>query len=139
MLCRQWQFGEYRGEDAGSAIKAKVQIETAKLNRYAASGEPARPYDDNTPLEVRVEREAVPFTMATRVQIGRHFSKLAEPHWPTVRQNYLDRYQLDAPAPGSEAEAQLMSDTKAHAYQTAVMGAVTAPGAIEHAIGQRTR
>ena len=124
MLCRQWQFGEYRGEDAGSAIKAKVQIETTGLNRYAASGEPARSYDHNTPLEVRVEREMVPFTLATRVQIGRHFSKLAGPHWPTVRQACLVKYPIIAPKPGSEAEAQLKSDSKAHAYQTAVTGRV---------------
>ena len=29
LLTRQWQMGEFRGDDAGSPIKAKVHIETA--------------------------------------------------------------------------------------------------------------
>jgi hypothetical protein len=33
MLCRQWQLGEFRGEDAGSAVTAKVQLATAHIDR----------------------------------------------------------------------------------------------------------
>ena len=84
--------------------------------------EPARAYDDNLPLEVRVEREAVPFTLAMRVQIGRHFSKLAAAQWPAMRQDYLTEYAFATPAANSEAEAQLMSDGKAQSYLAAVAG-----------------
>lgn len=124
MLCRQWQFGEFQHEDTGSSVKARVQVETAKLNRYAPAGESARPYDDNTPLETRVEREAVPHNLAMRVQIGRHFTKLASAHWAVIRDDYLLEYSIDAPPANSEAEARLASDTKAHAYHAAVTGRV---------------
>ena len=39
MLCRQWQFGEFKGEDGGSAIQAKVQLDTTCLNRFAVKTE----------------------------------------------------------------------------------------------------
>ena len=35
MLTRQWQVGEFKGEDAGSAAKARVQVATARLNQFA--------------------------------------------------------------------------------------------------------
>src|SRR6185436_18064657 len=33
MLTRQWQVGEYRGEDAGTPISARVRAESAQLSR----------------------------------------------------------------------------------------------------------
>ncbi|HEX6284033.1 MAG TPA: hypothetical protein VFZ71_04135, partial [Pyrinomonadaceae bacterium] len=67
MLTRQWQFGEFKGEDAGSAVKARVQLNTSKIDRYAVKSEVrdatggeqflnAVPYDQNLPLEIEVER-----------------------------------------------------------------------------------
>ena len=56
MLTRQWQFGEFKGEDTGSAINAKVAIEGTKLNRFAKWNEKAVGYKDEIPLEARVER-----------------------------------------------------------------------------------
>src|SRR3954465_8257909 len=67
-LTRQWQFGEFKGEDAGSAVKARVQASTARIDKYAAKSEDrtaggleqwknAVPYDDGLPLETEVERE----------------------------------------------------------------------------------
>ncbi len=123
MICRQWQFGEFRSEDTGSAVKAKVQVETAHINRYAPANDVARSYDDSIPLEVRVEREPLAFTLATRVQIGRHFTKLAAARWSDqIRDKYLAEYPIEAPAADSEKEAYLNSNSRAHAYHTAVMG-----------------
>src|SRR5574341_468422 len=63
MLCRQWQFGEFQGEDAGSAVKARVQLNTSKIDRYAVKSETrdasggeqflnAVPYDQSFRLEL---------------------------------------------------------------------------------------
>ena len=60
-LTRQWQYGEFEGEDAGSPIDARVAYRTSMLDTYAAA-EATSPYDAGMPLEVRVEREAVPST-----------------------------------------------------------------------------
>jgi hypothetical protein len=55
MLCRQWQVGEFQGDDAGSPVEARVHLETTRLRRYQPADAAAEPFDDNTPLEARVE------------------------------------------------------------------------------------
>ena len=56
MLTRQWQFGEFKGEDTGSGVFAKVQIETTRVTRFRNREGAAVPFDDRIPLEARVER-----------------------------------------------------------------------------------
>lgn len=64
MLTRQWQFGEFGGEDAGSPIAVKVEAEEAVLARYLAGPIGNSPSDSATdydpagrPLETLVEAE----------------------------------------------------------------------------------
>lgn len=62
MLARQWQIGEFRAEDAGSPVLARLRAETARITRFAAvplNGKPitTRSYDGRVPLETLVERE----------------------------------------------------------------------------------
>src|SRR3954454_8008570 len=61
-LTRQWQYGEFEGEDAGSPIDARIAYRTSTLDGFAA-GSIAGPYDPGTPLEVTVAREEVPFDL----------------------------------------------------------------------------
>ncbi|MEU8263234.1 hypothetical protein AB0C02_21710 [Micromonospora sp. NPDC048999] len=59
LLARQWQLGEFTGEDAGSPVAARVHAEVARFTRYrpgpyaGAVGLPAA-----VPWETLVEREA---------------------------------------------------------------------------------
>jgi hypothetical protein len=77
-LTRQWQFGEVEGDDAGSPIDARIAYETAPLDGYR-SGADILPYDGKTPLEARVEGEAVPFDLShpDRRRSPRRRSRLA--------------------------------------------------------------
>jgi len=64
MLARQWQFGEFKGEDAGSTASAQVVADTTLLTRYRpgapAGTQPAHPYAAPVlPLETLVESESV--------------------------------------------------------------------------------
>ena len=59
LLARQWQVGEFAGRDAGSPVTVEVKFTTAAFDRYAASAQPARRYDNRLPLEALVEREAI--------------------------------------------------------------------------------
>src|SRR5437867_1399460 len=63
MLTRQWQMGEFQGDDAGSPIVAKVRIETTRIRKYQAVHGAVEPFDDGTPLEARVERMPIPFVL----------------------------------------------------------------------------
>lgn len=121
-LCRQWQFGEFRGENTGSAINARLQMRVGRLDAYAPADGTARPYDDRVPLEVRVEREPMPMTLGVRVQVGRHFSRVLGSLWSgAIKDAYLNRYRIEASA-DPERAAQLASDTNARAYVSAVAG-----------------
>ena len=114
MICRQWQFGEFKAEDAGSAINAKVQISTTKVNRYAPDGINARPYDELTPLETVVEREEIPFDLSKRILAGRQWTKLflAEGLNPDHKSEYLNEYGFLKPTDPKEL-AFLESDPEA--------------------------
>lgn len=62
MLARQWQLGEFRGEDAASPIHARLTVATSELRTLrndATAGAPARPIATAEPLEARVEAESV--------------------------------------------------------------------------------
>ena len=74
-LTRQWQFGEFEGDDAGAPIDARIAYETAPLDGYR-SGADILPYDGKVPLEARVEGEAVPFDLMLHMQAARVFERL---------------------------------------------------------------
>ena len=60
LLARQWQTGEFQGEDAGTPVLAKFRAERSPLARFRAgpSGKPEA-YRSDVPLETVVEREPV--------------------------------------------------------------------------------
>ncbi|GJL65134.1 MAG: hypothetical protein NPIRA05_01050 [Nitrospirales bacterium] len=120
MLCRQWQFGEFRGEDAGSALLAKVQLDTTRLNRYAAKTDPAVAYDDTVPLETQVECEPIPRDLRTRIQMGRHWLAILKQQGLQAHYGlYIQEYAFKEPA-DDEQRAQLESDARAHQLFRAV-------------------
>jgi hypothetical protein len=60
LLARQWQTGEFRGEDAGTPVLARLRLERSPLARYRAGpAGKAEPYRSDVPLETLVEREPV--------------------------------------------------------------------------------
>jgi hypothetical protein len=140
MLCRQWQFGEFAGEDAGSAVKAKLQVATARINRYQARSGVGAAYDASLPLETRVEHEPLSLELSldtapgkkplalnlmTRAQMGRHWIRLlstagAAGHGPA----YLLKYGFEDPDDGSQAQDLLESDPAAWATLEGLKGRV---------------
>lgn len=65
LLARQWQVGEFQGEDNGSPAKACFQAESAQLTRFHAGAIAPKtivkgaPYASEIPLETLVECERV--------------------------------------------------------------------------------
>jgi hypothetical protein len=94
-LTRQWQFGEFEGEDAGSPIDARIAYRTSPLDHYLV-GSRTFAYDTATPLEVRVERETVPFDLMLHVQAAHVFERLlADRGSPTRVADYVRLFALD--------------------------------------------
>jgi hypothetical protein len=74
MLNRQWQMGEFQGEDTGSAVLAKIARRVTPVTRHAIGPNGAVEAEDDTlPADARVERLAIRFAPITCAQIGRTF------------------------------------------------------------------
>jgi hypothetical protein len=75
MLARQWQTGEFQGEDAGSPLEVHIKHSTQSLDRVSLGeiGEPS--HLPNVPLETTVEQEWLELDWRTRVQIGQQFER----------------------------------------------------------------
>lgn len=64
MLTRQWQFGEFDGEDAATCVTSRIAFQHETIDRLTFRSGTAFPFDPATiPLETRVERERIPLTV----------------------------------------------------------------------------
>lgn len=78
MMTRQFQFGELKGEDAGSAIFAKAAISTVRLNTFIGLDGNSSPYSEHIPLEARVERLMPDIDLRMAAKLGRKFLSLLD-------------------------------------------------------------
>jgi hypothetical protein len=97
-LTRQWQYGEFEGDDAGSPIDARVGYASWAVDGYAA-GDGAAGHvalDLETPLEASVEGEAPPFDLMLHMQAARVFERLLVDRGRGMRMNdHVAAYPLD--------------------------------------------
>ena len=72
MLARQWQVGEFLGDDAGSPVHATMGVETRTITTYRPGLDEANTeaIDPAVPVEVHVEREPVACGCAARYNSG---------------------------------------------------------------------
>src|SRR5688572_17497879 len=62
MLTRQWQMGEFEGDDAGSPVSAKLCTTTGTLHKYRADENAVQEFDQDIPIETQVEQRALPLS-----------------------------------------------------------------------------
>src|SRR5215211_6448068 len=60
MLARQWQMGEFQGDDAGSPVLARACIDVTTIDRFQAGQGPVEALVPEEPLEAKVERRPLP-------------------------------------------------------------------------------
>lgn len=104
MLTKQWQMGEFKGDDAGSPVFAKIHITSSQLNLYKADGHPVQNFENNTPLEVKIEQRNINFIRAgkdihidLRLQMGNYWLKLIKAKGLNYRSEYINRYKFLLP------------------------------------------
>jgi hypothetical protein len=76
MLTRQWQFGEFQGEDAASPVTAQILGEHAVMDRVGFTANTVSMYDGSLPLETLVERERLTGNLFVSTQMARVFLRL---------------------------------------------------------------
>jgi len=122
MLGRQWQFGEFQGEDTGSATLVKVALETTTISKFQTGDDPAVPYADNVPLETKVEADTIRFDYKTKVKTGSQWFRImgAAGLPGDLKHDFIDAYPVvmpeieeDDPANEVVAKARLLSNHKA--------------------------
>ena len=127
LLARQWQLGEFQGEDNGSPVMAHWRAEAARLSRYHSgviapkTRVDAERYDGSRmPLETIVERETIrpardqaakPETLRLAAEAGQQFLRMLE--LQTLSRDYRDAFIRQYPFPvlTKDQRASLDSDS----------------------------
>jgi hypothetical protein len=85
LLARQWQVGEFQGEDAGTPVVARWRARVKPMTRFHAGPIPintqldAATFDpDAIPLETLVERQPLQHGLRLAVESGQHFLRLLQ-------------------------------------------------------------
>jgi hypothetical protein len=116
MLTRQWQFGEFKGEDAATAVTTQIDAEHTIMERVSFPGNNVFPYVQTIPLETIVERETLKSNLYLAVQMGRYFIKLMKNSTPSLSQNFqflLDQYPINYSPDSNDYEGiQLLISVK---------------------------
>lgn len=129
MISRQWQLGEFQGEDSGTAFQAQIFSEhripqqvnlggTGKTLAYNAA---------EKPLEIIVEREVVPINLYGSVEIARYLhrvmTKLIQDH---NRPHLLAAYPIQTVSKQADATPGVYiveeDDREAHYLKVSVVG-----------------
>lgn len=80
MLTRQWQFGEYQGEDTGSPIMAHYEVESAPITHLQTGDNQFITLDNEEAIEPIVEQQSKPFDYKDRVQAAKRWQQLLKKH-----------------------------------------------------------
>ena len=130
MLTRQWQMGEFRGDDAGSPAFAKTHYAFSRLNGYQADGHAPLPYLENEPLEARVEARPLsfqagdaPLSLDLRLLLGRRWLKMATQRGlGAFNDDFIKKYAVQAPDPTKPKDVAICSNPETWAQYAAAAG-----------------
>lgn len=117
MLCKQWQTGEFKGDDAGSPIFTKVHMATTELTKYQPGDAAVKDFDKSAPLEAIVEQRPFPYvgqqhilSLDIRLLMGRQWLKyIQSAGLSALKPQYIqhENYKITEPDPTSRSDAFL--------------------------------
>ncbi|MEI9927571.1 MAG: hypothetical protein WDN44_07505 [Sphingomonas sp.] len=125
LLTRQWQMGEFDGEDAASPVGAKLAWASDPLATVIGPDGASEPYDASLPLEAVIEARPVPLERAgrphdleLRLALGRRWERLLDAGGLGAhRAAFAAAYPFIAPDPAAPADAAVTA--AAPSWQTA--------------------
>ncbi|MFW5941898.1 MAG: hypothetical protein ACOCXI_08865 [Chloroflexota bacterium] len=131
MLAKQWQMGEFLGDDAGSPVTARVHVEKTMLTKYRPAQHPAEAFDDSVPLEAKVEQRPIPFqagdveiSLDLRLLMGRHWARLLDKNgYPdSLRQSYVEHFGVHDPQPDDRDDVYYAANRQSWRKHAAAAG-----------------
>jgi hypothetical protein len=119
MLTRQWQLGEFQGEDTGTPVTARIGFQHQNFDRVGMGQNAIERFNAfKTPLEVTVENERLPLSVRTAetgfhgdlmfgLQISQRFSDTLEIELPVatnvILKVYTTKYAIKTTSEDEEA------------------------------------
>lgn len=99
LLGRQWQFGEFKGEDNGSPISVKANYRKEQASLYSFSDSEQQHEIGNVPLEAIVEAMEIPLRdLRSKVRVGQKLEELIKAHFPANEATaFIDRLRKEFP------------------------------------------
>ena len=138
LITRQWQMGEFIGEDAGSPVTAKVAWKSDSVKAIQSPAGEVEAYDPNLPLESVIEARPIQLTRAghfhnvdLRLALGRRWRQLLEEN--SLRgnvQGFQNKYAFVAPDPAVEADFAITAHAGAWQTLAAIAGRAIDGGAL---------
>jgi len=136
MLTKQWQMGEFKGDDAGSPVITKVHMETTKLNKYRADGHATQGFENNVPLETKVEHRMLPFktggqdlSLDIRLLMGRQWLKMIDTDFElrALKKDFIiNACPIKQPDPDKRDDAQICAQQHGNSMRLLQKGQWTA-------------
>ncbi|HWJ89897.1 MAG TPA: hypothetical protein VNR87_02230 [Flavisolibacter sp.] len=128
MLCKQWQMGEFLGDDAGSPVLSKIHMGTTRLIKYQAADHTPQVFNGSIPLEAQVEQRPVPFAIGTkiisldiRLLMGRQWLKMIK-GLGDFKKQFIDKYAIALPDPVDPLDATVTAHKEVWQQVAAVSG-----------------
>ena len=135
MLAKQWQMGEFLGDDAGTPVTAKMYVEKTMLTKYRPAQHAAEAFDDTVPLEARVEQRRIPFqageleiALDLRLLMGRQWAKLLTKFvsdatlQEELKAAYIRNYLVYQPDPDEREDVYYASNQQSWRKHAAMAG-----------------
>lgn len=95
LLTRQWQLGEFQGQDAASPAYTSITTRSSTFDGWRAGDGALEALDGNAPLEAVVEQEARTPDLRTAIELGQALRARLADAPPAV----LDAFRLAYPTP----------------------------------------
>jgi hypothetical protein len=125
MLTKQWQLGEFVGDDAGSPVLARICTSATQFDRFRPGSATDEAFSLALPLETTVERRRIRWqgagstlSLDVRLALGRRWRKMlakaASAATPAAQRlsadygpGYLQEYAVAVPQPNADADAAI--------------------------------
>lgn len=131
MLTRQWQLGEFEGDDAGSPVSARLCTTESELIKYKASDKAVQLFEKDVPFEAKVEQKRLPFktleqdiSLDLRLIMGHKLMAFLEKEGllASTKQFFLDHYGVKKPDPTRNEDATICAHPETWQQYAAVAG-----------------
>jgi len=124
-LTRQWQIGEFRGEDAGSPAWIEVETMSVRMTAWSTANT-LQMIDARVPLEKSVG-ETLPLDLATSVDLGQMFeSSLGDP-------TLLAPFRVAFPVAAASVADEALGDEELLRFRGVMAGRALDGGSLFHA------